>query len=86
MRPKKYSNIMSCRMSNSRSSLARYFSRLAIGSTKIRDNRYFTKEGYRSRAKSDYFQDSIAHAEGIVHQPEFTRLLGTWRGDSAVLT
>ena len=70
MRPKKYSNIMSCRMSNLRSSLARYLPRLGIGSTKIRDNRYFIKEGYRSRAKSDYFRDSSADAEGIVHQPD----------------
>lgn len=57
-------------MSNLRSSLTRYFPRLEFGSPKLRDNRYFIKEGYRSREKSDYFEDSIVEAIGIVHQPD----------------
>jgi Glycosyltransferases involved in cell wall biogenesis len=43
---------------------------------KTHENRYFIKDGYQSQEKCQYFEDFIADANGVVHQPDVYPFVG----------
>jgi len=57
-------------MLNIKSSISRYLAKSASTTPTASENRYFIKQDYKSREVSQYFEDSLADASGIVHQPD----------------